>query len=846
MRERLRVLVLGLVDTAAKHPIAVLLGAWLAIAGLFTYATKLELHSDLLELLPRDSPGFRAFEHQLGRVGGGSTLIVLAESPDRSKNEAFIDDLAKALEQLRTSDEPAGKLIAYVEAGTKDVRAFYEANKWLYADLGELQKIEGDLDHQIALRSGAVVDLEARDTGSGPAKENEALGLADGLERWEARAAERDAFPTGYFETKDGGIAGLRIISSTNLGEARGDALLGAVERVVAAQKPHAYHPGMRIGFTGDIASASDEKKAIMSEAAWATGLAFIIIASAIVAYYGSAWALPIIALPALFGIAVAYAFAEATFGYINTSGAFLGAIILGNGINYPIVLLSRYYDFRARGMAPEVARREAVWNAFRAELVGACVAAIAYGSLSVTNFRGFRQFGVMGFVGMLAAWASIVVLVPAATALVERIQSKLPPSLRDRAPAVRPDGSRSAVTRWLAVQTTRAPWLFLAAGAIMTLVAAWRIPSYARDPWEYDFGKLGSRSSEVSGAGDWSNKANEVFGGKMNIAGALMLADSPEQVPLLAERILQNDANDPQGRLIAEITTIDDYLPGSRREQDEKLRTLESIREHLTPRVLAELEPKERETALRARPPESLRVLEKEDLPPLLRRRFTENDGRLGTVFYVKPRNDVVFADGHNHLRLSKTTDNVRLSDGTVVMTASRSTIFAEILRSMREDGPRVSLLAFALVVLVLVVAGRRTKWIVSVLVALVLGVVWLVGFAAYRDIRVNYVNFIALPITLGIGCEYPFNIADRTRLLDGDVVGAMLRSSGAVLLCSFTTVVGYGSLMFSDVQALNSFGVLAVAGEMACVFSAVVFLPSLLSILGKRRPALSVCSDG
>ena len=27
------------------------------------------------------------------------------------------------------------------------------------------------------------------------------------------------------------------------------------------------------------------------------------------------------------------------TYGYINTSGAFLGAIILGNGINYPIVL---------------------------------------------------------------------------------------------------------------------------------------------------------------------------------------------------------------------------------------------------------------------------------------------------------------------------------------------------------------------------------------------------------------------------------------------------------------------------------------------------------------------------
>ena len=57
-----------------------------------------------------------------------------------------------------------------------------------------------------------------------------------------------------------------------------------------------------------------------------------------------------------------------------------------------------------ARGMTPDVARREAVWNAFRAELVGSMVASIAYGSLTVTNFRGFNQFGLIGFVGIFVA----------------------------------------------------------------------------------------------------------------------------------------------------------------------------------------------------------------------------------------------------------------------------------------------------------------------------------------------------------------------------------------------------------------------------------------------------------
>src|SRR4029077_5199656 len=122
----------------------------------------------------------------------------------------------------------------------------------------------------------------------------------------------------------------------------------------------------------------------------------------------------------------MAYAFATFAFGYVNTAGLFLGAIILGNGINYPIVLLSRYREFRALGMPGAVARREAFKNAFRSELVGAFVAAIAYGALAVTEFRGFRQFGIIGSVGMLVVWLSIVPLVPALLVLLDRLHARL------------------------------------------------------------------------------------------------------------------------------------------------------------------------------------------------------------------------------------------------------------------------------------------------------------------------------------------------------------------------------------------------------------------------------------
>ncbi|CAN5924779.1 hypothetical protein BH11MYX4_BH11MYX4_16580 [soil metagenome] len=843
-----RRIVVWIVDAASRSPylaLALALASMLAFAGC---ARHLEVRSDLLELLPRDSPGVRAFEHQLGRVGGGSTLIAVVESPDRRANERFIDGLAAALAAVKSeaaqcpkdARPPAcpGRLIAYTEASTKDVRAFYETNKWLYADLAELRAADDDLDHAIARRSGMVDDLDPQPAAaplpSAAQAPAPALGLAPHLDTWETHAARQDSFPSGYFATEDGTMLGLRVISNTTLGDGDGDVLLAVVQHLVAEQKAKGP-PALKVGLTGDIASASDEKKALVSDAAWATIGALVVILIALILYYRSAWALVVIALPALFGITAAYAFAAVAFGYVNTCGVFLGAIILGNGINYPVVLLSRYREFVARGIAPPAALRIAVLNALRAELVGACVASIAYGSLIATRFRGFNQFGAIGFVGMLAVWVSIVPLVPALVVIGERLQRRLPARWRPRPAVLREErSSRLSPLAWIAAVTTRHPWPFVAAGVLLVTASATLAPSYVRDPWEYDLGKLGSKSSDQTGAGEWSNKANAVFGGKMNIAGARMLADSAEQVPALKKKILENDAADPVGSMIAEVTTLDDLLPGTRAEQEEKLAVLTRIRERLTPSVVAGAADAERATIARSRPPETLRVLLAADLPALLLRRFTEADGRVGTVFYVKPRNEVVFADGHNHLRFSRTTDNLALPDGKQVMTASRSTIFAEMLESIRRDGPIASGVALFAVAAVVIVASRGVRSVAAVLGALSIGVAVLLGWAALFDVRINYVNFIALPITLGIGCEYPFNIADRARLLDGDAAGAVRRSAGAVLMCSFTTVVGYGSLIFSDFQALEGFGKLAVVGEVGCVFGALFFVPALLAALG------------
>ena len=887
MSDRLKRFLEAVVSFSNRSPWVVLGLALIVGSSCWWYGSHLEAHTDFLDLVPKDTPGYRAYERQLGRVGGGASLIIVAESPDRLANERYIDDAYEKVAAIANEHEACvkacgedaacktrcgPKVVSYIEHGTKDIRKFYEDNKWLYAELKDLEDADRTLDRQIAIKSGMVDDLEddapapaadagatatatdggaagagAADGGADVADKNgkkPALGMNEFRTRWKEDADKHDDFPRGYFETDDGTMAALRIITlTTGTGEGASDILHDRARKIVTDLKPSAYHPAMRVGLAGDIPNAVEEKRSIISEAVWASALALVLILGGVVWYYKSPWSIFVIALPALMGVGSAYAFAMWRYGYVNTAGAFLGAIILGNGINYPIVLLSRYREFRARGQEPEEARRSAVWNSLRAELLGASVAAIAYGSLTITRSRGFSQFGTIGFVGMLFVWLSMIPLVPALITLIERAQARLPPWMRESLPKVRADDSQGFLTGFLATFTERFRWPILVVASVATVLLAYKIPNYVKDPWEYDFDKLGSKGTRhVGGANEWSFKADKIFGRKLNIAGARVLVDHPGQAAPVRAKILQNDKEDPQGQLIVDIKTVESLLPGDAELQKQKLAVLERIRSRLTERVLFDMSPQERKDLEELRPPDDLSAIQPKDLPDMLRRRFEEIDGTIGTLMYVEFRHDIGLSNGRTVLRIAKTTDNVVLPDGTLVHTASGSTRYAELIRSMTRDAPLATMVSFGAVIIVVLIATHSARGAAAVIASLLMGVLWMVGIAAHADLRLNFLNFVALPITFGIGCEYPFNIYDRSRLLNGDVSASVKRVAGAVMLCSFTTTVGYGSLLVADNQALESFGRLAVTGEITTLLCAVLVLPALLHVMrnafAKNKP--------
>ncbi len=105
--------------------------------------------------------------------------------------------------------------------------------------------------------------------------------------------------------------------------------------------------------------------------------------------------------------------------------------------------------------------------------------------------------------------------------------------------------------------------------------------------------------------------------------------------------------------------------------------------------------------------------------------------------------------------------------------------------------------------------------------------------GAAALLDLKINFFNFIVFPITFGIAVDYGANVVARMRERGGDVLAALTEVGPAVALCSWTSIVGYASLLFSVNRALRSFGWYAMIGEVTSIACALVLLPGLMRLV-------------
>ncbi len=793
---------------ALHRPLVVIAVALaIAVAG-GVLASRLALQTDLSELLPPQAPSVKALHKLSARVGGTGNVAIAIESLDGTPAplRAYVPVLVEALRKQLGPD------LLSLKFTRKDVTDYFDKYAAYYVPLDQLEAWSKKLSVTLAKQNPAYVELDDASDDSLKGLAGELRAERDKLEPKNAADAQ-----TGLLMTEHGKLAVVFVrpaSSSLDLGGAGG--MLDRIERIVQSTRP-ATHGVKVAGYTGSIPVALTEVAAIRSDIVSTAVLVMLGVGGVIMLYFRGMRELLLMSSAVVVGTAVALGFAELWIGHVNAQTAFLGAIIVGTGINYGIILLDRYRQARVASDSLEDALELAIAQTMRATGIAALATAISFGVLAAGEVESFHQFGWIGGIGILACWLATFTIVPACIAVADRHRRPRP------VPGYRPIADAFEA---LARACQRAPRLVTLLALAMVIAGATLAIGARHRAVETDLRKLGTRSADESGIQRLDERLRAMD--DRSATPAVIATDNRAETRDVCDILNQRASTDLKG-IIVRCYSIENLFP---HDLDRRIPVMQKLRHDLEAVDDDDLDPRDKkdlvdlQRALREHAPTDV------DLPSTLSEYFVERDGSVGKLAYVEPHAENV---EDNLYKFTDAIRTIKLPSGKVIESSGDLVVFADVLRAMRRDATKLTFAAAALVLLVLAVVTRRRGAFVRVGGALVAGIIVMCGVAVLLGQKLNFFNFVALPTTFGIGIDYAINIEERIRQRGRAAMAAALAETGPpVVLASLTSMIGYASLLIADSRALVSFGALAIIGELTCVLLAIIFVPALWALGG------------
>ncbi len=805
LRAPWQVLLIGLVLTGT--------GAWLA--------RGLELRTRFDQLLPDDQPSVLELKRLTERTAGSSSIFVVLEGPDR---DTLRDVGARLLKPLRQIGPP---WVVSAEDGVQVARDFLLPRSGLFASVEDLQKLDKELDAQRKKAVGKALSLGLEDDD----EEQKAPTFAELKEKFlggksATLEAAKDRYPDGYFQSKDGKTLVVLVRTGIPTGDLERSRLaLAKTKEAVQKALPDAEARGIKIGYAGDLVTGLYEYGAVLDDLVSVGITGVVLILGVIFIYYRRFRVLVPMVVTMFAGLTLTFGLTRLAIGHLNVITGFLVSIIAGNGINFGVLYLARFLEERRRGLDLEAAIRQAHLATWVGTLTAALAAAAAYGSLAVTQFHGFKHFAFIGTSGMLLCWLATYFLAPAVLILQDR-----------RWPIHGSGKSHNWFQRWRQRPSAyERPFVFLVSKAPRTMAILSLVLGAAgavafglwlrADPIDYDMRHM---QNDLGGGKELyrvAAKAADVLGNNTE-SGMVVLANTPDEVPALKKSLEdRRDAAPPDLRPFEGVHALQDFVPP---DQAAKIPLLEGIRKKLLKARrqggVSDADWKELKELM---PPADLKPYTLADLPEDLARPFSEVDGRRGRLVFITPTNGKDDNDLHYLLRWADSFRLTKLPNGDVIRGSGRAVIFADILDAVLNDIPKAAAVSLSLTILTVFLAFGRGRAALEVVGSLGVGLLWLALLLYLGRVKINFFNFVALPITFGIGVDYAVNVMQRV-LNGGGVIPAMRSTGGAVVLNSLTTTLGYLALLRSVNQAVRSLGLIAVLGEVCCLAAAMIALPS------------------
>jgi predicted RND superfamily exporter protein len=342
-------------------------------------------------------------------------------------------------------------------------------------------------------------------------------------------------------------------------------------------------------------------------------------------------------------------------------------------------------------------------------------------------------------------------------------------------------------------------------------------------DPTE-DFGAGGDPDEDFGAGGDpdedFGDDPAEDFGAGASPAEApipppepLPLPDNPAHLQVMKDRL-------------ARVFSIFAFVP---ERQEEKLRIIADIKRRIDRKrgaLTAETQAKVDKWYHYLEVKETFGV---DALPGWVTAQFVDLEGEVGrfVIFWTKgPK-----ADYRNSKQIYDHFFDLDIGNGEMAHAGASYFVLPEIIDTIIKEGP----ILLALVGLCMLIAAafllRRAAAVVAVAVTVVLPILWLLVIMRFAGWSFNFYNVIAFSLLIGIGQDDALHIYHRyLEEGPGNIRRVLLETGGAIFMTSWTTILGFASLLFSGHRGLITLAEVTITGLALCFLSSVVVLPAIL----------------
>ena len=156
----------------------------------------------------------------------------------------------------------------------------------------------------------------------------------------------------------------------------------------------------------------------------------------------------------------------------------------------------------------------------------------------------------------------------------------------------------------------------------------------------------------------------------------------------------------------------------------------------------------------------------------------------------------------------------------------------------------------AIGVVICVLLfVIFRQLRWVFIPIICCAVSVIWTIGLFGLLDLRTTVIssNFVALQLILTLAIvihllvEYRQIAEDNPQDSQIDLVQkTFMHKLSPCFFAGLTTCVGFGSLLFSGIQPVVSFGWMMMVAMVISILVSLILFPAIVSLLARKDKSL------